>query len=220
MTINVEEAKFFWRGYDEWNFKRIKKIHSLIKTTPRTVLDMGCGHGLIGKSFEDLGCEVTYADIKDQRSFESKGIFKEFDADSYDWSCIDTGQYDLVLNLGLLYHTINPYFVARRTLTLTKIEAFIETEVHFGGDISWGMIEPYDQGNFIDRAKSKIGIRPNQRVLEDQFDYYRVRWKRYDDEDLNHDIHKYSWNNVEYPKDLTDLLKMYGYRRFYHITGD
>ena len=51
--------------YDAWQKSRIDKIISIIGQEffkDKTMLELGCGHGYIGKYFQDIGADVTFAE--------------------------------------------------------------------------------------------------------------------------------------------------------------
>ena len=76
----------------------MERIHS--------VVDLGCGSGLVGKAFEALGREVTYVDGREENlaplRAEGRRVIRR-DAHSF----VGLGS-DLVLCLGLLYHSDEP----------------------------------------------------------------------------------------------------------------
>jgi len=67
------------------------------------VLDLGCGHGLIGGLLGDAGCDVTFADEEDQVVDRYSGAnFRKVDVNTEDLSLL--GQYDLVICSNVLEH--------------------------------------------------------------------------------------------------------------------
>lgn len=68
-----------------------------------SVLDLGCGHGLIGGLLHDAGCDVTFADEENQLVDRYRGVdFRKMDVNT-DGLC-RLGQYDLVICSNVLEH--------------------------------------------------------------------------------------------------------------------
>jgi len=102
-----------------------------------TVLDIGCNSGFF--SLDLATCGGQHVDGVDLRSYniaraqfvkEHFGVgnvdFRVSDADD-----LETGrQWDVVLNLGLLYHVLNPLQLLRRTYELCGRFAVVDTVVH------------------------------------------------------------------------------------------
>jgi SAM-dependent methyltransferase len=102
-----------------------------------TVLDVGCNSGFFSMDLIDRGIgHVSGVDLRPkniaQANFlaEHYGVagadFRVADVDDLD----DDAQFDVVLNLGLLYHVVNPLQVIRRTYELCRRFAIIDTVCH------------------------------------------------------------------------------------------
>lgn len=73
----------------------------------RTMLDLGCGYGYLGRTAADLGASVTYADLEDLRMDSVKAApFRQVDLNTTDLATL--GQYDLVTCSNVLEHLANP----------------------------------------------------------------------------------------------------------------
>jgi len=71
------------------------------------VLDLGCGHGILGREFGARGCEVTYADAANYLLPELRQQrFIQCDLDTDDYSRL--GEYDLVICSNVLEHLAKP----------------------------------------------------------------------------------------------------------------
>jgi SAM-dependent methyltransferase len=101
--------------YEDWRIKRINKILELYGIDyfkNKNVLELGSGHGDIGAFFAELGANVlslegriqniNYATLKHRKIENFKCI--QFDLEN-DFS--NYGKFDLIINLGLLYHLKN-----------------------------------------------------------------------------------------------------------------
>lgn len=77
------------------------------------VLDLGCGHGMIGGELAEKGCRVTFADIENSLSPEYAGAdFQRFDVEGDDYD--ELGAYDLVICSNLLEHIPRPAHLIER----------------------------------------------------------------------------------------------------------
>jgi len=70
------------------------------------VLDLGCGHGILGAEFARRGCEVVFADESNLLLPGIQGTFRAFNIDRDDLSQL--GQYDLVICSNVLEHLAKP----------------------------------------------------------------------------------------------------------------
>jgi len=102
-----------------------------------TVLDIGCNCGFFSFDMADRGARhVDGIDLRpqniDQAQFlrEHYGVpnveFVVRDADTFDTSA----QWDVVLNLGVLYHMTDPFGFLRRTYELCREFAIIDSGCH------------------------------------------------------------------------------------------
>ena len=74
---------------------------------PTTVLDLGCGHGIIGAELVRLGCRVTFADESNFLMPElADAEFKLIDVDNDELASL--GSYDLVVCSNVLEHISRP----------------------------------------------------------------------------------------------------------------
>ena len=92
--------------------KIVKHIRSYLGESffkDKTLLDVGCGHGHMGAGFQDLCSKVTCSDGRKSNVEQGKLIYPEVEfvlADvEKEWPF---GKFDIILNLGLLYHVSNP----------------------------------------------------------------------------------------------------------------
>lgn len=77
------------------------------------VLDLGCGHGMIGGELAKKGCRVTFADIENSLSPAYAGAgFRRFDVEGDDYD--ELGAYDLVICSNLLEHVQRPGHLIER----------------------------------------------------------------------------------------------------------
>ena len=78
-----------------------------VKLGPETrVLDLGCGHGILGAETAKAGCAVVFADETNLLLPEIEGTFRAFNIDRDELSSL--GQYDLVICSNVLEHLSRP----------------------------------------------------------------------------------------------------------------
>ncbi len=100
-----------------------------------SVLDMACNHGYIGLQCafdgakETLGCDLRKANIK-----KAQLLKEHFEIENASFKCEDVyqldTQFDVVLNLGLLYHVTDPYLLIAKTYDTCRQFAVVDTITH------------------------------------------------------------------------------------------
>ena len=80
----------------------------------RSVLDVGCSDGFMSLKFEALGAEVTAVDgiYRDGLRYVRRHLrpkFRFYAMDVLSHSFNELGRFDVVLYLGVLYHTVYPF---------------------------------------------------------------------------------------------------------------
>ena len=102
-----------------------------------TVLDIGCNAGFFSLDLATLGARhVDGVDLRADNIARAQFLEDYFDVDNVEFRVSDaddleTGrEWDVVLNLGLLYHVVNPLQVMRRTYELCRRFAIVDTVVH------------------------------------------------------------------------------------------
>jgi len=114
-TSRLKSGGLFHPSYEEWRVTRLDKLFTIYGVDyfrGKSVLELGGGHGEIGAVLAELGASVlclegrarnvAYAQLR-QRSIPG---FRCVQADLED-DFSHFGQFDLIINLGLLYHLRN-----------------------------------------------------------------------------------------------------------------
>lgn len=102
-----------------------------------TVLDIGCNSGYFSLDLAARGAaHVDGVDLRTENVARAQFVKEHYGIVNADFRVSDADdlgveqQWDVVLNLGLLYHVINPLDVLRRTYELCRRFAIIDTVCH------------------------------------------------------------------------------------------
>lgn len=102
-----------------------------------TVLDVGCNSGFFSLDLATSGAQhVDGVDLRPENIARANFVKEHFAVANVDFGVSDaddlaTGrEWDVVLNLGLLYHVVNPLQLMRRTYELCRRFAIVDTVVH------------------------------------------------------------------------------------------
>jgi 2-polyprenyl-3-methyl-5-hydroxy-6-metoxy-1,4-benzoquinol methylase len=102
-----------------------------------TVLDIGCNSGFFSLDLATRGAQhVDGVDLRPDNIARAQFVKEHFGVDNVDFRVSDADdldigrQWDVVLNLGLLYHVLNPLQLLRRTYELCSRFAIVDTVVH------------------------------------------------------------------------------------------
>jgi hypothetical protein len=196
--------------YNHWRETRIKKIISIFGESffkGKTILELGCGWGDVGRYFQTLGAKVTFADgrqkhldVIKKRDPLSNVLLIDQDKS---WNLETT--YDIIIHWGVLYH-LNHWQQDIKCVINHSNLIFLETEVCDSDDVNLEIkvteVSDYDQ------ALNKTGTRPSPAMIEKFLSSLEVDYKRYDDSDLNSTFHIYDWN-VSSSKEYRNGLRRY-----------
>lgn len=102
-----------------------------------TVLDIGCHSGLFSLDLAGRGVShVDGIDLRAQNIVQARFLAEHYGMDNATFEVGDADdiasdkQWDVVLNLGVLYHVLNPFEFIRRTFELCRSFAVIDTVCH------------------------------------------------------------------------------------------
>jgi SAM-dependent methyltransferase len=199
--------------YAAWQQSRINKIISIFGQEffkNKNILELGCGHGYIGKYFQDIGANVTFAEGRQEHLDNIKSRMPEANTillnQENDWNL--EKEFDIVIHWGVLYHIDRWKEDLQTAIGHGKI-VFLESEVCDSDDpeIEIKATEP----DAYDQAINKIGSRPSAEMIERIILKTSALYKRYDDSDINAGTHKYDWA-VQNTNQYSD-----GQRRFWII---
>lgn len=154
---------FIWSG-----------LEMILNTSLRdmSVLDMACNWGGFAVEAKLRGVQdVSAFDIREDNIYKAKLLANHFDISNINFETKDLFQYepnkkfDIVLNLGLMYHLSQPFEMMKKTYELTQHVAVIDTIVH-REPVSGFILGP---GSSITHATTAVGVElhPTYRALLD-----------------------------------------------------
>jgi len=187
----------FMDHYRGWRPKRIEKIEKIFGVDffkEKTILELACGYGDIGKHFkENCGSIVTFAEGRE----EHLPFIKENNPDcevihlnqENNWNLNKI--FDVVIHFGVMYHLDNWKQDLECTLKHTDL-VILESEIADSDKLmEFKIVDPngYDQAI----SEGRIATRPSASYVEKVFEDNGFSFVRYDDGDLNDGIHCYDW---------------------------
>jgi len=198
--------------YNEWRVNRVNFIKDLYGKSffkDKTILELGCGHGHIGRYLQNqLGAKVTFCDGRQ----EHLDVVKEV-APTAETLCFDQNlpwdlnrQFDIVIHWGVLYHLDNWRQDLESTAKHTNL-IFLESEVCDSEDPDFEI--KLEQVDGYDQDLGKYSTRSSSSAIEEKLIDLGFLYNRFDSKKLNHDFHCYDWE----PTNVNQTKK--GYRRFW-----
>ena len=214
-------AGLFHESYDDWRVARINKILELYGAdffTDARVLELGAGHGDIGAFFADLGAEVVCLDGRVQnvnlarlKHRDVPGI--EFRLQDLETDFTGAGRFDLVIDMGLLYHVPNVEEHLGWAFSMSD-EIILETSVCDSRDPHLVLLEAED-ARVDEEALGGTGSRPSPAFIERVARERGLEVVRCFTADLNTGPQfRYDWEHRDdgtSPKDMS-------LRRFWRLT--
>jgi SAM-dependent methyltransferase len=105
---------------------------------PRTtILDIGCGPGFFSMDLADRGFGLVQGiDLRSANIVQAEFLAEHYGVDGVSFAVSDADalgsdkQYDVVMNLGVLYHVVNPLQFIHQTYELCRQFAVIDTVCH------------------------------------------------------------------------------------------
>lgn len=202
----------FLDHYNEWRVKRvgfIERLYGKAFFKNKTILELGCGHGHIGRYLQNqLGAKVTFLDVRQEHLDVIKGIMPDADV-----VCVNQNEpwdlnkkFDLAIHWGVLYHLEN----WRQDLDCVSNHTnliFLESEVCDSEDYEYELKLEADDG--YDQGCTKYSTRPSAAAIEDKLINMGYMYRRFDSSELNSDFHTYDWQSTN------SGLHTKGQRRFW-----
>ena len=186
--------------YVEWQEKRIAKIEKIFGEDyfqNKTILEVGCGYGHIGKHFRECGAIVEFTEGRE----EHLPFIKENNPNCAVYNINHNEvwnlhkRYDAVIHFGLLYHLTNWQqdlacaFKHSDTVILeTEILDSVKEDGHYNARDGGG----YDQALNL----YEFAVRPSAKFVENVIRQNGFSFTRYDDMDLECTYHSYVWKET------------------------
>ena len=191
---NPPKADCFSGHYTDWTIKRVRRIIQHFGADffeGKRILDLGCGYGHVGSLFAHLGATVVYSDA---RADYAEEVLKRDPSGTFITADLDhefpfEGQFDLILNVGVLYHLsqLKPFIERCCKATAYMV---LETEVCNSTDpdlVLFTEEEGYDQ------AFNSKGSRPSSAYVEAQLREQGCLVEALADDSCNSSFHRYDW---------------------------
>ena len=145
------------------------------------VLDIGCQGGFFSMDLAERGVgHVQGIDLRPNNIAQARFLAEHFGVDNVEFAVCDVDklgtaeQWDVVLNLGVLYHVVNPLQFIRHTYELCRSFAIIDTMVHrepVSGYFLSGDIDVRNPG----QGRESYELRPTYRGAIDTIRYAGFR---------------------------------------------
>jgi 2-polyprenyl-3-methyl-5-hydroxy-6-metoxy-1,4-benzoquinol methylase len=109
-------------------------VQQLTDVRGASVIDLACNHGYFGLELANLGASVYGIDLREANVRKAQLLARHFKIPNARYEQRNvydvTGEYDIVYNLGLLYHVTDPYRLIANTFRMTRKMAVVDTLTH------------------------------------------------------------------------------------------
>jgi tRNA (mo5U34)-methyltransferase len=145
------------------------------------VLDIGCNCGFFSLDLADRGVgHVQGIDLRRHNIAQAQFLAKHFGVENVEFAVRDVDtlgsadQWDVVLNLGVLYHVVNPLEFIRQTYELCRRFAIIDTVVHREPVSAYFLVGDRDVSR-PGEGRESYELRPTYRAAIDTIRYAGFR---------------------------------------------
>ena len=142
-----------------------------------SVLDIGCNCGLFSLDLADRGAgHVLGVDLRPANIAQAHFAAEHYGVERVDFEVHDVDavgsaeQYDVVLNLGVLYHVVNPLQFVRQTYELCRRFAIIDTVCHLEPVSAYFLMGDKDV-NRVTEGREVYELHPTYRAVIDTIRY-------------------------------------------------
>jgi hypothetical protein len=195
----THKSEYFLGQYIGWRETRINKIQQIFGKEffkNKTVLELACGYGYLGKYFrEELGSIVTFAE--GQRSYLEEIEKLNPGLDTSEIICLDQDKpwslnrkFDVIVHFGVMYHLDNWKQDLECTANHTDL-IILESEI-FDSDGPESELKIIDIDSY-DQALNRVATIPSAAYVESELTKHGFKFTRYDDRELNYNQHHYDW---------------------------
>jgi len=185
--------------YEYWRIKKINQILDLFtieELSSFRIVELGAGNCEIGAFFADLGSDVisiegklntvNVAKIRWSKLKNLKIVLSDLDSDNLS----SYGEFDLIINFGLIYHLEN---IETHILNCSKIAKHLILDTHILDSLENKFLVLNEDRNAITQSLNGIGCRPTINFLEKLFSKIGYKYKRLENKELNSGMYKYNW---------------------------
>lgn len=115
-------------------------------------LDIGCHSGFFTFDLAHRGATVVGVDLRPENIAQCRVLAEHYGAERVDFRLVDAedglpdGRWDVVLNLGLLYHVTDPVGLLRSTFDATGRLAVVDTVCRVGPESAFHVVRGKDVG--------------------------------------------------------------------------
>lgn len=162
----------------------------------KRLLELGCGHADMGNEFHLLGATVTVTDARKKHLEAVKEKYPYLDRVLYDLNSPEwpfRKDYDLILNMGILYHLEKYERFLENCFSSCK-NMFLETIVSDSADpafVKYVDEDGKDEGS--DQSFTSRGCRPSWANIEMLIVENHFYFQRHFSKDLNTDDNLFDW---------------------------
>lgn len=207
---NNNTNPFNSKYYKSW---RDKRIHKIIKIFGKKFfknkkgLELGCGDGYIGNKFKKLKAIMYFAEARIENIKlinQKKKFIIKLNQNKKNWNL--KKKFDFVIHWGVSYHLKDWQNDLSSAMKHTNL-IFFDTEVSDSDDENFELI--INEYDYFDQSITGTGSRPSAKKIE--YFIKRKGWsfKRYDDPNLNTEVHNYSWKVKNTKKWKNGLNRFY-----------
>lgn len=210
----------FHHSYRHWRAIRITKIleiYGFDHFAGRKVLELGAGHGDIGAALAELGADVLCLDGRIENINYGRLKFRNLPNFRLEYCNLDgdfshSGEFDLIINFGLLYHLEDLEGHLKRCFAMAN-DMVIETVVCDSTD-PYKVIMVCENSDVNEEALGEKGSRPSPFYIERIAKENGFEVDRYFTSDLNSSAFIYDWEHRDDNRDGGwDLRRFWRMRR-------
>lgn len=187
--------------YPYWQYARFNFI---LENYPKhyfdgkTILELGAFNGFIGSKFGELGAQVTAVEGREENCelIRRQPKIKEVicaDLDTPDWNF---GQFDIIINFGLMYHLKLHHEKLLKNCINNSSLMFLESVIYDSYEDELYCVKENGQ----DQSISDIGCSPTTSWIENRLKIEGTKFVKYANRKLNGNGHHYDWPDKDSKK--------------------
>ena len=208
----VSASILFGGHYFDWRFRRVRLLiehYGAEWFKGKKILEIGCGHGDIGITLMALGADVYFLEgrlkhLEVLRSRYPVIPLNRLIHHNLNERMIGFPEFDLILNLGVLYH-LEEWKMNIRDCAHYSSLLVVETEVSTAKkDL---LID--EDPNIYDWAINGKGARPSSDSIANEIAANGYTLTQYTGSDLNSSFHRYDWKETHETEFIPGLRRLW-----------